>query len=409
MAQYRLEAPQSVSGEIKLPASKSISNRVLTIHTLSNSISEILNLSDCDDTKAITNAFDSDSNRFDIGAAGTAMRFMTALLSKYAGVWYLTGSERMKHRPIGVLVDALNSLGAKIEYEGKEGFPPLKITGRALAGGAIEVDGGVSSQFISALLMLAPTMRDGLKLTLTGKIVSRPYIAMTLDLMRRFGVDSLWYENEIIVRPQEYNFDSDFFVESDWSAASYWYQIVALAPKGGRVVLPYLRKNSLQGDSKVADLFIKLGVKSKWGSDSVELSRIQTSCKRMVYNFSDEPDLVQTFVVTCCLMNIPFHFSGLQTLRIKETDRVQALKNEMKKLGFILSIPKESVLEWDGERCEASMDSIQTYEDHRMAMAFAPAALAVKGLIIAEPGVVTKSYPTYWDDLRKVGFTVIHE
>ncbi|MGL5893637.1 MAG: 3-phosphoshikimate 1-carboxyvinyltransferase, partial [Bacteroidales bacterium] len=192
-------------------------------------------------------------------------------------------------------------------------------------------------------------------------------------------------------------------------AASYWYQIVALAPKGGRVVLPYLRKNSLQGDSKVADLFIKLGVKSKWGSDSVELSRIQTSCKRMVYNFSDEPDLVQTFVVTCCLMNIPFHFSGLQTLRIKETDRVQALKNEMKKLGFILSIPKESVLEWDGERCEASMDSIQTYEDHRMAMAFAPAALAVKGLIIAEPGVVTKSYPTYWDDLRKVGFTVIHE
>lgn len=409
MSHYKLQAPQTVSGEVDLPASKSISNRVIAMYYLSNSSSsiwEIDNLSDCDDTIAIRDAFNSNSNRFDVGAAGTAMRFMTAALCKFAGVWYLTGSERMKKRPIGVLVDALNSLGAKISYEGEEGFPPLRIEGRAMAGGSIEMDGSVSSQFISALLMLAPTFRDGLKLTLTGRVVSRPYIAMTLDLMRKLGVESLWYENEIIIRPQEYNFPSEFQVEYDWSAASYWYQLLTLAPKGGKLILPPLSKNSLQGDSRVADLFRKLGVHTKWGKEEVELSRVQIKCKKMVHNFSDNPDLVQTFAVTCCLLNIPFHFTGLQTLRIKETDRIEALRSELKKLGFLLESPKDSVLEWSGERCSASMEPIETFEDHRMAMAFAPASLVLEGVVISNPKVVTKSYPSFWDWMRHTGFII---
>ena len=251
-----------INTSIKLPASKSISNRALILNALSYTSELPENLSDCDDTRVMIEAFNSNSSKFDIGAAGTSMRFMTAYLSKIGGIWEITGSERMKNRPIGVLVNALREVGANIEYLEKEGYPPLRITGRALKGGEIELDGSVSSQFISAMLMIAPTMMNGLKLILKGNIISVPYIKMTLSMMKTFGIESIMEGNTISIAPQEYK-ETPYFVESDWSAASYWYEIVSLSDNG-RIMLEGLKKESLQGDSKVAQYFKKLGVETKY-------------------------------------------------------------------------------------------------------------------------------------------------
>ncbi|MGL5636562.1 MAG: 3-phosphoshikimate 1-carboxyvinyltransferase [Bacteroidales bacterium] len=401
---YQISADTLHEEVIKLPSSKSISNRVLIINALSLSDYPIDNLSDCDDTNVMLRALDSDSSSFDIGAAGTAMRFLTALLAKTFGQWSITGTERMKNRPIKLLVDSINALGGKIEYTEKEGYPPLRIYGSALEGGDLELDGGVSSQYISALMMIAPYMKHGLTLTLTGNIISRPYINLTAELMRFFGAEVIVSDNKIKVIPGEYQ-PKPFFVESDWSAASYWYQIVALS-ENLRLQLPYLTKNSLQGDAKGAELFNLLGVQTQYTQEGVIISKKEVSTKKCIYNFVDQPDLAQTFVVTCCLLNIPFHFSGLQSLKIKETDRMEALKNEMRKLGYVLTDKNNSILEWSGERCEPSNEPIHTYEDHRMAMAFAPAALKIGKIDICEPGVVSKSYPNYWNDLKQIGFEI---
>ena len=392
--------PETIHLQISLPASKSISNRALILDALSYSSYEIENLSDCDDTRVTINALDSNDTTFDIGAAGTAMRFLTAFLSKTVGEWVITGSERMKQRPIKLLVDALNSLGARIEYVEKEGFPPLRIFGSALMGGEIQLKGNVSSQYISALMMIAPTMQNGLKIILDGKIISKPYINMTLQMMREYGVEVEFVDNVISIEPQEYE-PIPYLVESDWSAASYWYEILALAGKG-EVYLEGLQANSYQGDSKVAELFEQLGVKSNYMPDGVLISANHQSVAKMEYDFTDQPDLAQTFVVTCCLKEIPFNFSGLESLKIKETDRIAALINEMQKLGYILNEPAEGMLAWNGERCEpASTISIATYDDHRMAMAFAPAALKFP-IIIEHPEVVSKSYPGFWEDIEKI-------
>ncbi len=396
---------EEIKGNIQLPASKSISNRALIIHALSYAGEQIHNLADCDDTNVLISALQSNNRTFDIGAAGTAMRFLTAFLSKIVGEWIITGSERMKQRPISILVDALNKLGSKIEYTEKEGFPPLRIHGSALTGGKIELDGSISSQYISALLMIAPTMRDGLTLKLTGKIISKPYIYLTLKLMEDFGVKASWTDNVITIPPQEYR-PADYTVESDWSAASYWYQLCALSVKS-EIKLLGLHKNSYQGDAKVAEIFSSLGVHTKFQKGEVILSKSNELVNKLVYNFTDQPDLTQTIVVTCCLLQIPFRFSGLQSLKIKETNRVKALQNECRKLGFILEEPAEGVLEWNGKRCEAeSKPIIKTYEDHRMAMAFAPACLKMGGIQIENPMVVTKSYPNYWEDLQAAGIIV---
>ena len=253
---YKLSAPEIIKNNISLPASKSISNRSLTLNALSYSPQLPENLSDCDDTKVMIKAFDSDSNKFDIGAAGTSMRFLTAFLSKIGGVWEITGSERMKNRPIKILVDALRQLGANIEYMEKEGFPPLRITGRALKGGDLTLDGSVSSQYISALLMIAPTMMEGLRLTLTGNIISIPYIKMTLEMLKEYGIKSSWKDNVITITPQEFR-PVHYVVESDWSAASYWYEIVSLA-SGADIFLKGLKTNSMQGDSRLAEIFRSL-------------------------------------------------------------------------------------------------------------------------------------------------------
>ena len=404
---YSIFPPNSkeVKGDIQLPASKSISNRALIIHALSYAGEQIHNLADCDDTNVLVEALHSNTRIFDIGAAGTAMRFLTAFLSKIVGEWVITGSDRMKQRPISILVDALNKLGAHIEYVEKEGFPPLRIHGSALTGGKIELDGSVSSQYISALLMIAPTMRDGLTLKLTEKIISKPYIYLTIKLMEDFGVKAIWADDVIIIHPQEYK-PVDYTVESDWSAASYWYQICALSQKS-EIKLLGLNKNSYQGDSKVAEIFSSLGVHTKFQKGEIILAKSNKLTNKLIYNFTDQPDLAQTVVATCCFLQIPFRFSGLQSLKIKETNRVKALQNECKKLGFVLEEPAEGILEWDGKRCEAVPDPvIKTYEDHRMAMAFAPVCLKTGQIQIENPMVVTKSYPGYWDDLQAVGFNL---
>ena len=386
--------------DIQLPSSKSISNRALIINALAYSPYDIQNLSDCDDTQVTVKALESNDTTFDIGAAGTAMRFLTAFLSKTVGEWIITGSERMKNRPIKLLVDALNSLGARIEYLGKEGCPPLKIYGSAIMGGEIELAGGVSSQYISALMMIAPYMVNGLKITLKGNVISVPYIHMTMQMMKEFGVEVSFDKNIIDIRPQTY-MPVPFTVESDWSAASYWYETLSITGKG-EISLKGLYKNSTQGDSKIAILFENLGVATEYTSKGVILTSTENYAKEFTYDFVDQPDMAQTFAVCCCMNGIPFHFKGVQSLKIKETDRIAALINELKKFGFVLFEPQESELAWNGEKTEISTNiKIKTYEDHRMAMAFAPVAIKIP-LSIEEPHVVSKSYPSFWDDFDKI-------
>ena len=415
--QYIVKAPNRIKAEINLPASKSISNRVLVIHSLSGGNATLHNLSDCDDTQVMINALRDMPEVIDIKAAGTAMRFMSAYLSVTEGEHVITGTERMKHRPIGVLVDALRRLGADIEYVGEQGYPPLRIRGKQLEGGTLEVPGNISSQYISALLMIGPDLRNGLELRLTGDIISRPYIDLTLHVMHEFGCKIEWSSVDTVsVKPQRYD-DREYVVENDWSASSYWYEMLALSEdKENGIVLPGLRDASRQGDSVVRYLYSLLGVKTAFkngdhGQDTkVALTRHFSALTRMDYDFINQPDLAQTFVVTCCALGIPFHFTGLASLKIKETDRIEALKTEMRKLGYVLRDVNDCELEWDGARCEAEDNpSIDTYEDHRMAMSFAPLAITLGCIRINNPEVVSKSYPNYWDDLRKAGFEITEE
>lgn len=404
---YVIHAPAaSWKTSVQLPASKSICNRALILNALSYSPYEIQNLSDCDDTDVMVKALNSNDSHFDVKAAGTAMRFLTAFLSKVVGEWTITGTERMKNRPIRILVDALNAVGAKIEYLEKEGFPPLRIMGSALQGGEISLDGGVSSQYISALLMIAPLMEKGLTLHLQGKVISKPYIHLTLQLMKQYGVESEWGGSTIKVAPQSYR-PLPYTVESDWSAASYWYEMMALSQQA-EIELKGLFKESLQGDAAGAKLFAQLGVATDYKAGGVVLRKNGNVCQKLIYDFVNEPDLAQTFVTTCAFMDIPFRFTGLQSLKIKETDRIEALKCELRKLGYVLTDTNGSILEWNGECCEPEAHPvITTYEDHRMAMAFAPASLVRKeGIEIAHPEVVSKSYPHFWENLESAGFVV---
>lgn len=463
--QYKILSPGSVNSSIVLPSSKSISNRALAIGALAGSIASITNLSDCDDTEVMQRWLTERPSTVDVGAAGTSMRFSTALLAVGQGEHVITGSERMKNRPIKILVDALRRLGADISYVEKEGYPPLRIVGKGgLSYGSVSLPGNVSSQYISALMMIGPYLKDGLILTLTDKVISRPYIEMTMSLMRQFGAKVYWdcssdesngtvdeychsnntvdepchsngtvdefchsngtvdeslesnsagdkstESNVIIVEPGRYAVKS-FNVESDWSAASYWYEMVALSSEGdARVLLPGLYEDSLQGDSKGREVFSLLGVKTEYTKDGVLLSKKTREVDTLEYDFVQMPDLAQTFVVTCCMMGVPFHFTGLESLKIKETDRIVALKNEMAKLGFDLEDRNDSELLWDRRRRALTAEeydsvAIDTYEDHRMAMAFAPVALVNGSIRINNPHVVSKSYPRYWDNLLAAGF-----
>jgi len=411
---YTVRKPrQPLNAEITLPASKSISNRLLVMHALSGQHGNIFNLSESDDTVAMlkalgsTDGSGSTSAMIDIGHAGTTMRFLTAYYSCIPGEVNLTGSDRMKERPIGPLVNALRQLGADIRYTGKDGFPPLQIRGRQLLGGELEIDGSISSQFISALLMVAPALENGLILRLKGEMVSSAYIGMTLELMKQHGVSYRWEGSTISVFPGHYA-EGSYRVESDWSAASYWFAMM-LPGMHSRVALKVLEKESLQGDSCLTDIFSRLGVTTDFTIEGIILSKLVNIVPaRFDYDFTNAPDLVQTMAVALCLATVPFRFTGTRTLRIKETDRISALQHELKKLGYILeSDPDGTFLSWNKETCAPEAHPvIETYHDHRMAMAFAPAALTLGEITIDNPKVVTKSYPRFWEDLGKAGFEV---
>lgn len=408
--QYTILPPQHIDTTITLPASKSICNRALVIQALSGGALPPDNLSVCDDTRVIVSALRNMPEVIDIGAAGTAMRFLTAYLSVTRGHHIITGTERMLHRPIGVLVDALRRLGADISYMGEEGYPPLSVTGRPLEGGRLSMPGNVSSQYVSALLMIAPMLSQGLELRLEGEIVSRPYIDLTLWTMAEYGAQAEWSDVDTIsVQPVPYK-GAAFTVENDWSAASYWYEIMALCHDDEpRITLPGLSDGSRQGDSICRYIGSLMGIKTTFHTGTnpeVILTRHPHRLPRLEYDFVNSPDLAQTFIVTCAMLGIPFHFTGLASLKIKETDRIEALKCELRKLGVILTSRGDSELLWNLERCPATMEPIDTYQDHRMAMAFAPAALTLGRITINNPEVVSKSYPHYWDDLRRAGFQI---
>ena len=412
--QYILKAPDNLKTEVKLPASKSIGNRALVINALAGGTAMPDNLFDCDDTDVMIRALRDMPYEIDIKAAGTAMRFMTAYLAATPGEHVITGTERMRHRPIAILVDALRSLGAHIEYVDEEGYPPLRIEGRRLYGRQLDIPGNVSSQYISALLMIAPTLTSDLELRLTGEIFSRPYIDLTLWMMKEYGAVAEWKDiDTILVKAQPY-VSRPYYIENDWSAASYWYEMMAVS--GGEydeVVLEGLNDGSKQGDSMSRYIFSLLGVKTTFEPSSLPgMQRVRLRNKghcvpRLEYDFVNAPDLAQTFVVTCLALNVPFVFSGLKTLKIKETDRIEALKTEARKLGYVLHDVDNSQLIWDGERCEPQQNvAIDTYEDHRMALAFAPLSFVMPEIRINAPHVVTKSYPHYWTDLRSAGFEI---
>lgn len=397
------------AGILNLPSSKSISNRVLMLDALAGGGGELRNIAVCDDTESMRRALESDSDTINVGAAGTAMRFLTAYFAMQEGrVVTLDGSERMRCRPISVLVDALCRCGADIEYLGEEGYPPLLIKGRRLAGGAVSLNASVSSQYVSALLMAAPMMDNGLVLTLEDDVVSMPYIRMTLGLMDEWGVECDKDGNVLTIRPGRYSV-TDYDVEADWSAASYWFEAEALS--SGGIELSGLRPGSLQGDSRLMELFRNFGVDAQWGDDGLLVLEPSPDLNpRVGLDLGEQPDLAQTIAVTCCMLGLPFRLTGLSTLKIKETDRLTALKTELRKVSFDVDIVDDSILEWDGRsRWPISGGSdviIDTYDDHRMAMSFAPVALYIPGIIIRDAGVVSKSYPGFWDDMQKVGYQI---
>ena len=405
MKQYKLTYLEGEVEDVEagLPASKSIANRALVIAALCGAENNLENLSDCDDTQAVIRALSSNDEVKNIGAAGTAMRFLTAYYACSAQSVVITGTERMKNRPISILVEALRNLGADIDYVEKEGYPPLKINGRKLRGGELHVKGDVSSQYLSAILMIAPYTANGITLVIEGDLVSRPYLQMTLSLMQEFGVSYTWEGNVVQIAPSEYK-PLEFTVENDWSAASYWYSIVSLS-ENKSVKLEYLLPNSLQGDSLLVELYKPLGVETQFVDGGLVLTKNSEIVLPKIYDISlkEQPDLAQTLVVSCLLMNVPFKFSGLENLKIKETDRIAALINECKTLGFVLKEVVSGTLAWDGEKCAPAIEiNINTYEDHRMAMAFAPAVIKLGSILISEPDVVSKSYPSFWQEFEKV-------
>jgi len=396
-----------IKGELVLPSSKSISNRLLMIRAIAKRNFEIYNLSYSDDTKSLLDILKSDSNVFDVGSAGTTMRFLTSYLANKPGEWTITGSDRMKNRPIGILVNALKELGVKIEYLEKDGFPPIKIYGTKLEGGNIEISGSISSQFISSLLLIAPTLPKGLNIKLKSKIVSKPYIDMTLNLMRKFGIKSRWEGNHLIVEKQSYRV-KDFTVEADWSSASYWYELATLADWAD-IKLYGLKKNSIQGDSIVAKLFEQLGIKTTFIQGGARIRKVSNpKIKNFEYDFSDIPDLAQTLAVTLSMLNIPFSLSGLDTLLIKETNRIRALKNELLKTGTNLAITSDTISKFGNSnfnKYHSNTLLFKTYNDHRMVLSLTPLAI-LQRISIEDPEVVSKSYPGYWEDIQKLGFNI---
>lgn len=399
--------------QVKLEGSKSISNRALILQALcpeANALEDHRlpgNLSPSEDTRTLLRLLRSNEKTLDAGAAGTTYRFLSAWLARQPGERILTGSARMLQRPIGILVDALRELGANISYTGEEGYPPLHITGSELRGGRVRIPADVSSQYISALLLIGPTLAEGLELELLGKIGSRPYIALTLRMMEHYGASVRWEGMIIRVEPRLYQWQA-FSVEGDWSAASYYYSAIALCPVGARLRIAGLFEESHQGDAVVAALYAHLGVKTTYLDGGVQLERIPHRVPVLTADFSDCPDLAQTAVVTCAALGVPARFSGLESLRIKETDRTAALREQLQPYGVDFRELVPGTWQLDGQLVTAAtgIPRIHTYDDHRMAMAFAPLALHWPEIVIEDPQVVRKSYPGFWRDWESLGFTL---
>ena len=399
-----------VASPIEVPSSKSIANRALVINALSEHPAEIGGMTVCDDTQAIVGALEQVSEHsatiVDIGAAGTAMRFLTAYFAALEGVTVtLTGSQRMCRRPIALLVDALRQSGADIAYLGEEGFPPLRIEGKRLRGGEIAIRGDISSQYISALMMVGATFSEGLCIRLLGDTLSRPYIEMTAEMMRQWGIDVRTSADRIEILSHGYQSPASYIVEADWSAASYIYEMVALAELQNVVVRGLVApERSLQGDSELVDLYRHFGVTTQFCDGCAVISCSPSESDEVLsLDLKATPDLVPAMVVTACLKGRRFAFEGVGNLRIKECDRIAVLTTEMRKLGYLLTFDDESV-SWDGSRCEAESNPlIMTYKDHRIAMAFTPAVTQHQGLAIEDAMVVNKSFPQYWEQMRLMG------
>lgn len=397
---------ESQKSKVSITGSKSETNRLLLLQALYPNIT-LENTSNSDDSEVMLKALSSNDVLIDIHHAGTAMRFLTAFFAIQENrEIVLTGSKRMTERPIKILVDALKQLGTEITYEKNEGFPPIKIIGKKLTQNKVSLPANVSSQYISALLLIAPKLENGLELTLEGEITSIPYIKMTLEILNEIGVETSFEKNKITVKPITYNLQpTTLIIESDWSSASYWYSIAALSEIGTEITLSSYKKNSLQGDSSLAEIYKDFGVETVFEENSISIKKT-TNCQLSIINcqLNNAPDIAQTIAVTAFGLGINCHLTGLHTLKIKETDRLEALKTELSKLGATISVTNDS-LTLEVSNTINSDIRIATYQDHRMAMAFAPLALKVP-IIIDEAEVVSKSYPTFWEDLKSVGFKI---
>lgn len=403
----QLSAPSDslLNTEIKITGSKSETNRLLLLQALFPNI-KIENLSNSDDAQVMASGLKITKGDVDIHHAGTAMRFLTSYFASQSGKEVvLTGSKRMQERPIKVLVDALKNLGAKISYEKNEGYPPIKIVGKQLDKNQVSLPANISSQYISSLLLTAPSLKNGLELELIGKITSVPYIKMTLALLQEIGINTQFKGNLIKVFPKENVANANLVVESDWSAASYFYSIAALSKMGSQIKLSAYKKNSLQGDSVLSEIYKEFGLETIFKENSITLKKVATpKLKTLNLELSNAPDIAQTIAVTCLGLGVGCHLTGLHTLPIKETDRLVAMKIELEKLGANVVITDESLTL---EPCKNLKNNvaIDTYNDHRMAMAFAPIALKI-GLFINNAEVVSKSYPDFWKDMKIVGMQV---
>lgn len=396
-----------IKATIHLPSSKSESNRALVINALTDYKSDIQNISTARDTVTMNRLLQSTEQTLDVIDAGTTMRFLTALKSLGTESKILTGHKRMCERPVALLVDALRELGADIKYLNNEGYPPIQVNGiKKQLSNHIKIRGDVSSQYISALLMIAPKLPEGLTIELVGEIGSKPYIMMTLEMMANFGINYDFSANTIFVENQSYK-PSTFYVESDWSGASYWYGVAALAHEA-ELELIGLKKNSLQGDSAIVEIMKQLGVDTEFRQNSVVLNKIDCSKTEVTIDFTHCPDIAQTVAVICAAKGIKLILTGVESLKIKETDRILALKKELSPFGVqILNLPDyQYELSTNGSFLDNNSAFIHTYKDHRMAMAFAPLAL-LGTLQIEDRDVVDKSYPSFWDDLIVAGFEAV--
>jgi len=396
---------RSLKGEIKISGSKSESNRLLILRAYS-SFFKIINLSDSDDTKTMLSALKSEDENIDISHAGTAMRFLTSYYSSIINSSkILTGSARMKQRPISILVDALNKLGADIEYIENEGYPPIKLRGKLITNNTVSLPANVSSQYISSLMMLGISLKDGLKINLSTKMISLPYIKMTKILIERLGGKVVIQSNNIIIQPFLSQDISDQTVESDWSSVSYFYSLVALSNYSEITISTFFKK-SIQGDSRIENIYRQFGVETSFRDNKIYLKKNNVKLPDTIsINLEDNPDLAQTIVVTCLGLGIDCHLEGLQTLKIKETDRLLALKNEIKKFDVdFIEVSDQSITLRNTSKLKSGV-TVDTYNDHRMAMSFAPLSL-INPIIINNPEVVSKSYSNFWNDLKSVGFNI---